>query len=306
MGFELIPLLVGLLIVSEAFTQIEQIKVEARQKGSKHSKKGYINQTKKDSDPSNHRVSFVEFKYCLPAIFGGVGIGSAMGMIPGIGATLAAYLSYTRAKKASKHPELFGKGALEGVAAAEAGNNAVAGPNLIPLITLGIPGNVAAALILGAFMLQGLTPGPMFMQKHAPMLYALFTVLIISNIFTFAVGGLFVRYVRYLVYVPERILFPAIMIFGVVGTYIFRSNLFDVIIMFSLGVFGYVLRKLEIPILPIIMAFILGKIFEERLRQALLISGGSISTFFTKPISLGFFLLTIFVVIFLSRQKKKR
>jgi len=132
LGFELIPLLVGLLIVSEAFTQIERMKVEARQKGSNHSKKGYINQTKKDSDPSNHRVSSVEFKYCLPAIFGGVGIGSAMGIIPGIGTTVASYLSYTYTKKSSKNPECFGKGALKGVAAAETGNNAVSGPNLIP------------------------------------------------------------------------------------------------------------------------------------------------------------------------------
>lgn len=306
-GFGVVPIALGLLVVSQIIAQLGQMEVRVREKASKRLKKDYSNQSEKETrDPQNHRVSLAEFRRCLGPIFGGVGIGSAMGTIPGIGTTVAAYLSYTRAKKASKHPELFGKGALEGVAAAEAGNNAVVGPNLIPLITLGIPGNTAAALILGAFMIHGLTPGPLFMQQYAPMLYGLFTLLIVSNVFTFSVGNLFVRFIRHLTQAPKQILYPAVMVLTVVGSYVFRNSLFDVMMMLFLGVFAYVLIKLEIPLPPILVAFVLGEIFENRLQQALAISGGSISIFFTHPISLAFFLLTIFAAIFLVRQKRKR
>lgn len=301
-GLAVVPIVLGLFVVSEAFRQMELI---LREKSSRNLNNRYQNQVKKTDNISNNRVSLAEFKHCLPAIFGGVGIGSALGAIPGIGTTVAAYLSYMHTKRASKHPELFGKGALEGVAAAEAGNNAVVGPNLIPLITLGIPGNLAAALILGAFMMQGLVPGPLFMQQYAPMLYALFTVLIISNVFTFTVGSLFVKFIRHLTYVPKRILYPIVIIFAIIGTYIFRSNLFDLIVMFTFGVLGYIFVKIKIPITPILVSFILGEILEKRMRQALIISGGSSTIFFTKPISLAFFLLTIFVVLFFIRGRKK-
>lgn len=297
-GIQLVPLMIGLLIVSEAFSQLEQARVK---KGG--SKKAPL--VKRDDNPENHRVSFTEFKQCSPHIVIGSAIGSALGAIPGIGATIAGYLSYVRAKTSSKHPELFGKGSLEGVAAAESGDNGVSGPNLIPLITLGIPGNLAAALILGAFMLQGLTPGPFFMQKHAPMLYALFIVLIISNAFAFAVGMLLIRLARYLVYAPVYILYPLALVFGAVGTYIFRHNLFDLIMAFSLGVFGYILKKSEIPILAVIVAFILGKIFEERLLQSLVIFGGNTMLFLTRPISLVFFIMTIAVPIALIIMRKR-
>lgn len=301
-GLAVVPIVLGLFVVSEAFRQMELI---LREKSSRNLNNRYQNQIKKTDNLSDHRVSLAEFKHCLPAIFGGVGIGSALGAIPGIGTTVAAYLSYMHTKRTSKHPELFGKGALEGVAAAEAGNNAVVGPNLIPLITLGIPGNLAAALILGAFMMQGLVPGPLFMQQYAPMLYALFIVLIISNIFTFTVGSLFAKYVRHLTYIPKRILYPIVIVFAIIGTYIFRSNLFDLIIMFIFGVLGYIFVKIKIPITPILVSFILGEILEKRMRQALIISGGSSTIFFTKPISLAFFLLTIFVVLFFIRGRKK-
>jgi len=301
-GLAVVPIVLGLFVVSEAFRQMELI---LREKSSRNLNNRYQNQVKKTDNISNNRVSLAEFKHCLPAIFGGVGIGSALGAIPGIGTTVAAYLSYMHTKRASKHPELFGKGALEGVAAAEAGNNAVVGPNLIPLITLGIPGNLAAALILGAFMMQGLVPGPLFMQQYAPMLYALFTVLIISNVFTFTVGSLFVKYVSHLTYIPKKILYPIVIIFAIIGTYIFRSNLFDLIVMFTFGVLGYIFVKIKIPITPILVSFILGEILEKRMRQALIISGGSSTIFFTRPISLAFFLLTIFVVLFFIRGRKK-
>jgi len=305
MGLGIVPVALGLLVVSEIIEQLGQMKLRDREKVSTRSPKDYSNQSQKDSDSNDrNRVTLAEFKRCLSPILSGIGIGSMIGSIPGIGTTIAAYLNYTRVKKSSKNPEIFGKGSLEGVAAAEAGNNGVVGPNLIPLITLGIPGNTAAALILGAFMLHGLNPGPLFMQQHAPMLYGLFTVLIISNVFTFAVGNAFIRLIRRLTDVRKSILYPMLIIFTAVGAYTFRNSSFDIIIMFLLGVFAYFLRRLEIPLPPLLVAFILGSLFEDNLQRSLSISGGSIAIFFTRPISLAFLLAAIFASVFLSRRKR--
>ena len=299
-GLALVPMVIGILILSETFKQVE-IGINKQT-----FKKEILNKIAKNSKIENNKVNFSEFKKCLPSIFGGLGIGSVMGIIPGIGTTVASYLSYTYAKKSSKNPERFGKGALEGVAAAEAGNNAVVGPNLIPLITLGIPGNLAAALILGAFMIQGLVPGPLFMQQYAPMLYALFIVLIISNLFTFVVGSIFLKLVKNLSNIPRQYLYPAVIVFGVIGAFVFRNTLFDVKAMIFLGVFGYVLAKFDLPLPPILVSFILGEILERKMRQSLLISRGNLSIFITHPIAFTFLLLTIAVVVFLGIKSKKR
>jgi len=187
----------------------------------------------------------------------------------------------------------------------KSGNNAVVGPNLVPLVTLGIPGNLAAALILGGFMIKGLTPGPMFMQENAPLLYGLFAVLLISNLYTFLVGNFFVRYVRKITRIPKPILFTAILIFSVIGSYVFQSSIFDIFMMFAFGILGYLLTKLEINLPTVIVAFFLGPLFERKIRQALLISGGDATIFFTRPICLTFFILTILGVVFLIRRKRR-
>ncbi len=302
-GFQIMPMVIGLLAFSEVLRQIEAevlAKIDRRSQALEADKKS--DKSRSDSD---QRVSLIEFKGVLKTIFRSTGIGSAMGIIPGIGTTVAAYLSYISAKRASKHPELFGKGSLEGIAACESGNNAVVGPNLVPLVTLGIPGNLAAALILGGFMIKGLTPGPMFMQENAPLLYGLFAVLLISNFYTFLVGNFFVRYVRKITRIPKPILFTAILIFSVIGSYVFQSSIFDIFMMFAFGILGYLLTKLEINLPTVIVAFFLGPLFERKIRQALLISGGDATIFFTRPICLTFFILTILGVVFLIRRKRR-
>ncbi len=304
-GFQIMPMVIGLLAFSEVLRQIE---LEVKGRSEKKEAPDFVaeNSRRPEShkDP-NHRVTLQEFKGVMRTIFRSTGIGSAIGIIPGIGTTVAAYLSYISAKRASKHPKLFGKGSLEGIAACESGNNAVVGPNLIPLVTLGIPGNLAAALILGGFMIKGLTPGPMFMQRNAPLMYALFTVLLISNLYTFTVGNFFIRYIRNVTQIPKPILFTSILIFSVIGSYVFQSSIFDIFMMFCFGILGYILTKLQINLPTIIVAFFLGPLFERKIRQALLISGGDISIFFTRPISLAFFVLTVCGVAFLIKQKRK-
>jgi putative tricarboxylic transport membrane protein len=294
--------------VSEAFRQVQKDLTEAknRNKTKYTSAKNELDQYGINANKDDQRVTKADFKKILPSIFSGFGIGSIIGAIPGIGSGVAAYLSYMRAKRASKHPELFGKGAIEGIAAAEAGNNAVVGPNLIPLITLGIPGNLVAALILGAFMLKGLTPGPLFMRSHAPMLYALFIVLIISNLFTFLMGSFIIKLARYITKVPIRILHPIVIVFAVIGCYFYRNNYYDILFMLPFAGLGMLFSRLEIPNAVILIAYILGTMFEERARQALLMSGGDVSIFLTRPISLVFFICSILVAVFLIRGKFKK
>jgi len=303
-GFQIMPMVIGLLAFSEVLRQIE-LEVKSRSEKKEADFVAENSRRPESHKDPNHRVTLQELKGVLGTIFRSTGIGSAIGIIPGIGTTVAAYLSYISAKRASKQPELFGKGSLEGIAACESGNNAVVGPNLIPLVTLGIPGNLAAALILGGFMIKGLTPGPMFMQRNAPLMYGLFTVLLFSNFYTFMVGNFFIRYIRNVTQIPKPVLFTSILIFSVIGSYVFQSSIFDVFIMFCFGILGYILTKLQINLPTIIVAFFLGPLFERKIRQALLISGGDISIFFTRPISLAFLILTVCGVVFLIKQKRK-
>jgi putative tricarboxylic transport membrane protein len=307
-GVAIVPLALGLFVVSEAFRQVQRdlSETQKQNKTKKTTTEIDVNKSVGTSNKDDQRVTKEDFKKILPSIFTGFGIGSIIGAIPGIGSGVAAYLSYMRAKRASKHPELFGKGALEGIAAAEAGNNAVVGPNLIPLITLGIPGNLVAALVLGAFMLKGLTPGPLFMRSHAPMLYALFIVLIISNLFTFTVGNFVIRLARYISKVPIRILHPIVIVFAAIGCYFYRNNYYDILFMLPFAFLGIIFARLEIPNAVILIAYILGTMFEERARQALSMSGGDVLIFLTRPISLVFFICSILVAVLLIRSKFKK
>lgn len=296
-GFTIISMVIGLLVISEILMQVSRglknndIIGENTSDATLRSDK----QIKQDNS-----LSWAEFKSLLPAICNSIGIGALFGALPGIGTVPASYMSYGQAKNISKHPELFGKGSLEGVAAPEAGNNAVVGPNLIPLITLGIPGNLAAALVLGAFMIQGLKPGPLFMTEQAPMLYSLFTVLIISNVFILLVGNVFLHLMRSVRQIPRNILYPVVVLFCVIGTYADSSNWADVLIMFVFGLLGFVLMQLRIPLPPLLVSYILGKMFEERIRQTLTISGGDFWHFFSSPVSILFFILTVCVILFVG------
>ncbi len=302
-GFQLMPMVIGMLAFSEVLLQVERELANSLADG-------ICGQTSQDeevrgeSGKEDHSLSWAEFKGTLKTIFRSTGIGSCIGIIPGIGTTVGSYLSYIAARRGSKHPEMFGKGSLEGIAASEAGNNAVNGPNLVPLVTLGIPGNLAAALILGAFMMKGLIPGPTFMKTSGDMLYALFTVLLLSNLFTLVVGWFFVRHVRSVTQVPKPYLLTGILVFSVLGSYVFNSSLFDIYMMVVFGVLGYILTKFQINLPTVIVAFFLGPLLEGKLRQALAISGNDITVFVTRPISLTFLVLTVVAVFLLLRHRQ--
>ena len=253
----------------------------------------FARSTKRD----DNRVTGKEFKSCLPIILTSSGIGTLLGAVPGIGPSIAAFAGYAQAKKMSKHPEKFGKGAIEGVAAAEAGNNAVCGANLIPLLTLGIPGDIGAAVLLGAFMIQGLHPGPMLFKENIVTVYAIFMALLLANVFNFLISIVYIRFASRVVLIPKGYIFPAVLAFCFFGAYGFNQNLFDVWVALIFGFVGYLLRRNGFPVAPLLIAFMLEPILEGAFRQSLLMSGGSLFIFVTHPISGVLLGLAVFGIV---------
>ncbi len=238
-------------------------------------------------------VTFREYKDSFFSIIRGSIIGVILGSIPGIGAAPSAFLSYSEARRTSKNKENFGKGEIEGVAAAEAGNNGVAGATLIPLLALGVPGDVITAIIIGAFMIHGLQPGPMMFVLNVDIIYGLFIGLIVSSVMLFAVGSVAIRAFRYVADVPKRILMPAVLVLCIYGVFAVNNNMFDVGVMFAMGWLGYLMVRTRIPAAPFLIAFILGPLLEDNFRQSMLMSGGDVSVFVRGPITWAFWTFSI-------------
>jgi putative tricarboxylic transport membrane protein len=283
-GLAFIPVMIGLFAMSQAFTSIEHILT----KKQVVQKVGSVLPSKAD------------MKQILPSILRGGIIGTLIGIIPGAGGEIGAFVSYNEAKRWSKHPEKFGTGIVEGIAAPEAGNNGVTGGAMIPLLTLGIPGDAVTAILLGALMIQGLQPGPLLFTEHAGLVYTIFVGFLLANIFMLVLGLFGARYFAKVISIPAHILTPVIFVLCIVGSYAINNNFFDVMVMFGFGALGYVMEKTEFPVSPIVLALILGPMAERELRKALMMSNGSISILFTRPISLiliGVALITLFMPI---------
>ncbi|NDW04525.1 tripartite tricarboxylate transporter permease [Jiella pacifica] len=254
------------------------------------------------SSSDRSRVSWAEFKRCLPTIVRGSFIGVALGSVPGIGATAASFLSYGEARRNSKTPETFGRGEIKGVAAAESGNNGVAGATLIPLLALGIPGDVVTAVILGAFMLQGLTPGPLMFQDNIDLIYALFCGMIVASVFLFGSGLFAIRYFAKITDVPRHILIPLVLLFCVFGSYAVQNQMFDVLIMLCFGVLGFLMARIGMSTPPLLIGFILGPLFEDNLRRSYLIANDA-SVFVRSPIC-WFFIAATVLSLFIGLRKE--
>lgn len=234
-------------------------------------------------------------------------IGTGIGAIPGAGAGISSFLSYNEAKKRSKHPEKFGKGSIEAVAAAEAGNNGVTGATLIPLLTLGIPGDATAAVLLGALMMHGLIPGPSLFEEQGNIVYAIMLGLIITNIFLFLQGKFLLKYFAKVAHVPYELLVPIISIFCMAGAFSVNNTIFDIYIIIICGVISYILQRLEFSQIPILLGMVLGPLAETNFRRAMVISEGSYRIFVTRPISLFFVVLTLGTLItFVMKSRKAK
>ncbi|MBZ5487531.1 tripartite tricarboxylate transporter permease [Halomonas aquamarina] len=243
-------------------------------------------------------MTLAELKRSLKSIVRGSLIGVIIGAIPGTGATAAAFISYSDARRRSPNKANFGKGEVEGVAAAEAGNNGVAGATLIPLLSLGIPGDVITAIILGAFMVHGLTPGPIMFQENLSLIYALFLGIMFSSLILLVVGNAAIKYFSLIADIPKSILFPIVLMFCVYGAYAVNNATFDIWLMLAFGVVGYLFNRTGIPAAPFLIGFILGPMFEDNLRRSLLISNGDLSVFVRGPITWFFIAITFGSIAF--------
>jgi len=248
-----------------------------------------------------------DWKDCWKAVTRGSIIGFILGIIPGGSAVLASFVSYVAEKRFSKHPERFGHGAIEGVAGPESANNAAFGGGLVPLFGLGIPPSVVSALLFAALMIHGIQPGPFLIPEHPDVFWGLVASMYLGNIMLLIINlpliGVWVQVLK----VPQWLLFPLILLFCIIGAYAINNSFFDVGVMMFFGVLGYVMRRFEYEAAPLVLAFVLGPIFEKSLRQSLKLSGGSFSIFFTRPLSATLLVLAALLLVsyvFLRKQRE--
>ena len=213
-------------------------------------------------------------------------IGTVIGIIPGEGAAVGAFFAYSEAKRRSKNPEKYGTGIPEGIVAPETANNATVGGALVPTLTLGVPGSPAAAVLLGALLIQGLTPGPRLFSEEPALMYSIFIGLFIINILMMFIGLIAIRFAARLIMVPTSVIVPTVMLLSFVGIYSVSNSFFNVGVLLGAGILGYVVRKLGYSIAPLSIGFVLGPILEDSLRQSLTIADGSVLEFFSSPIAL--------------------
>lgn len=280
-GIELIPALIGLFAFSEILNKVRDINIPV----------GEVGEVKGD------KVTNKELKACVPTIVKSSLIGTLIGAIPGTGAAIASFLSYQEAKRASKHPEEYGHGSIEGISASEAGNNGVTGATLIPLLTLGVPGDSITAVLLGALTMQGLVPGPMLFSTHGTTMYAIIIGLLFVNIFMFLQAKVFIKPFSQVTKIPVNVLIPVLLVVSVTGVYATNNAIFDVWVAIAMGIIGYVLIQADYPVTPLLLSLILGPMAEKNLRQAIQLSG-TWTTFFTKPICVVFILLSAVSIVF--------
>lgn len=298
-GINMIPLMIGLLPLAEIFIQAERLLLERKSGVIQHQR------LPKPKHPDDSRITREDWPLVAKATVIGSVIGTAIGALPGIGQSVAAFVSYGEARRFSSRKSDFGKGAVEGVAAPEAAASAVNGANMIPLLALGIPGDVIAAVLLGALMIQGLAPGPLLFEEHRITVFAIFAGMILTNFIHWPLGLLFIKMSGVITRIRIGHLLPVIFVLCVAGTFALNNSAFDIIVLIVSGIAGAVLRKVGVPPVTIVIGFILGPILENSIRQALLLSQGSYMIFITRPIPLGFLALTFLAVILNILQARR-
>lgn len=281
-GFGLVPVMMGLFGVGEILRNAERL-------GARRGialEVGRLVPTRQDVKDS-----------LLPMVRG-TGIGFFVGAVPGIGNTAATFLTYAAEKKLSKHPEKWGTtGAMEGLVGPETANNAGAGGALLPLLTLGIPGSTATAVLMGGFIMQGLQPGPLLMRDHADLVWAFIASMYVGNVMLLILNLPLIPMWVAILRIPYRILFPLILAFVVVGAYSLNGSFFDVGAVMGFGVLGYVMKKLDFPLAPFVITMILTPFLERGLRQSLEMTNGDFTIFLTRPFTVTVLAMAAIIVI---------
>lgn len=299
-GLPFVPFLIGIFGLSEILIQSE-VRSEVKNNKSNYSaNESFLPSPKDHSDTVFTLVELMKYKLLT---FKSAIIGTAIGILPGIGASVAPFVSYSEAKRSCKQSENFGKGDVRGVIAAETANNAVTGGALIPLLTLGIPGDTTTAILFGALLIQGLVPGPLLFTQQKPLVYSLFVLFILTQLIVAALGYFILRYgTKYIIEAPKPMVFAIVVILTVIGSYASQNSLFDVSILIFCGILGYLLKKHGFPLPPVVIAFMLGDKFEVSLRQALLLYDNNVKLFLTNPIFTLFIVLSVISLFFFWNQ----
>ena len=281
-GLKLLPVLIGVFAVSQIIADI--VEIDRRYERVKVAGRGIL-------------MSWRDWKAQAVNLVRSSLIGTWVGLLPGVGASIGSVIAYTTAKNMSKTPERFGKGSEEGIVASEAANNATVGGALIPLIAMGIPGSVIDAILIGALMIHSIQPGPTLFLTNGDVVWAMIAACLVSTVLMFAIMTASVGMVARLSLLPKSFLLPVIMVFCVVGAFALDNTMFDVWVMLAFGLVGFFLERAKIPLGPFVIGFVLAPLAEAKLRTGLMMTAGSITPIFTRPLSLLFLLIAVVMLV---------
>lgn len=281
-GFKLLPVLIGLFAISQIIQDV--LHIDATGKRVAMSRRGLW------LSVDDWRAQWINLLRSLV-------IGTWIGILPGVGANIGSVTAYSAAKRCSKTPQAFGSGSDEGIVAAESANNATVGGALIPLISMGIPGSVIDAILLGALVIHGLRPGPLLFEQSPSIVYTIMGTYFIANLAMAVIMMVSIGWLAKLADLPRALLVPVIIMFCVIGSYALSNRLFDVWVMLGFGLMGFVMERSKIPLAPFVIGFVLGPIAEEKLSAGLMSSGGSFLPIITRPISAVLFLISIGLLV---------
>ena len=293
-GLSFIPVLIGLFAIAEVIAGVERIIAGRESAQEKSTEK--ITRVLPDGKT---------IRKITPNILSGGIIGTFIGAIPGAGGDIAVFVSYAFNKGISKHPEKWGTGIPNGVASTESANNGCSGGAMIPLLSLGVPGDSVTAILLGAFIMKGITPGPMMYVSELPTVYKVFAALMLANLCMLVVGCLGVRIFAKIVSLEKKVLYPIILIISLLGAFSINKNVFDVGVCVVFGVIGWLMNKYEFPLSPILLALILGPMCEQNFVRFMDLNNGNFGAILHYPIAIGFFVVAVAVVIISLLNQRK-
>lgn len=295
-GLQLVSVALGMLAVAEIFRRLSMIR----------GKIGSAVDIPASQKKEDRKVSLKEYWACRYTMLRGSVIGTVLGAIPGLDSSAAAFMSYATARQASKEPETFGKGNIHGIAASEAANSSVQGANLIPLLTLGIPGNIAAALIISALMIHGIQPGPLLFQEQGRLIYGLFAALLMANVLNLVSGQFGLRLWAKVIKAPESFIFPSALLLCIIGVYLATGSIFGVAVMFLFAFIAYFMQAFGYSVIVFVIAFFLGERFELSLSQSLNLIDGDIAVLLSRPVALILFAMAVLSAYWLGFRGKKK
>lgn len=293
-GIPLIAATVGMLAFTEMLIQVQRLFANRDRDAAPE---GFAPETDK-------AIRMADVKRTLPVTLRATGIGIAAGIIPGLGPTIGAFLSYAINKRLAKPDDCYGEGDLKGVAATEAADNAVLPASLIPLFAIGLPGSVSAAILVSAFMLHGVQPGPLVFEQHPRLIYGIYVSMIVASLVMLVVGRLGLTVFARVTQVPARFIIPFVVLFCVIGTYLERDTVFSVFAMLALGLLGYVMQRFGYSVVTFLIGFVIGPLFELSLRQALIVTNHSPIKVFEHPIAVGFLIASVGALLLFLRSER--